>query len=71
MPSFSNQTNDTPNNVDQVPVLLQTKRDTCTMLGIGLTKCDDLIARGILGKVPIGRHVRITTESIYKAARVK
>ena len=54
---------------DTVPVLLQTRRNACQMLNIGLTKCDDLIAKGVLETVRLGRHVHITTESIYRAAK--
>jgi hypothetical protein len=47
---------------------LQTKRGTQQALRCGADKVDDLIERGILDTVTIGRSVRITTASIMKVA---
>ncbi len=55
-------------NTDSVPVLLQPKKNACKMLACGLTKVNEMIADGTLETVDIGRHVRIKTESIYRAA---
>jgi hypothetical protein len=63
------QDHDVPVLLQDVPVLLQSKKNACKMLQVGSTKLDDLIAEGVLEKVSLGRHVHITTKSIYAAAR--
>ena len=47
---------------------LQTKRGTQQALRCGEDKIDDLIERGLLDTVYIGRSLRITTTSIMKLA---
>jgi hypothetical protein len=47
---------------------LQTKRGTKQALRCGDDKVDDLIERGVLKTVNIGRSVRVTTESIMEVA---
>jgi hypothetical protein len=69
MDSVPNQIDDTAKQDHDVPVLLQSKKNACRMLQCGTTKVDGLIAEGILEKVDLGRHVLITTKSIYAAAK--
>lgn len=47
---------------------LQTKRGAGQALRCGADKVDDLIERGILDTVTIGRSVRVTTKSILEVA---
>jgi hypothetical protein len=47
---------------------LQTKRGTRQALRCGEDKVNDLIERGLLDTVYIGRSLRITTTSIMKVA---
>lgn len=47
---------------------LQTKRGTKQALRCGDDKVEDLIERGLLETVYIGRSLRITTSSILKVA---